>query len=353
MRIKYGGYKLRGYYKMADLALKYLNMTKPAKTKLDILTFFNKHGLSATKDAYSISRSSLYRWKLLYRNYGINGLEEKRTCPHNTRKRHWDYRIVAEIESIRVAHPRLGARKIIRRMRRLCLSYDIACPSISTITRIISDNKAIMASSNLKDIKAARRRRRGSSRPIQRRPAGWRAQSCGDCLAIDSIVFYIDGKKRYITTCIDHYSRFAFAYASNSISSKNASEFFERVLRVFPLQVSNVLSDNGSEFMKHFREMVDKKKITHWKIYPKRPQMNAICERFNRTIQEEFVNYNTQDLINPKIFNQKLSNWLYWYNCERDHHSLGYNTPMEFMKKDFESQVIWGHTWQQIIDNLY
>ena len=39
MRIKYGGYKLRGYYKIADLALKYLNMTKPAKTKLDILTF--------------------------------------------------------------------------------------------------------------------------------------------------------------------------------------------------------------------------------------------------------------------------------------------------------------------------
>ena len=153
MRIKYGSYKLRGYYKMADLALKYLNMTKPAKTKLDILTFFNKHGLSATKDAYSISRSSLYRWKLLYHNYGINGLEEKRTCPHNTRKRHWDYRIV-----------------------------------------------------------------------------------------------------------------------------------------------------------------------------------------------EEFVNYNTQDLINPKIFNHKLSDWLYWYNCERDHHSLGYNTPMEFMKKDFESQVIWGHT---------
>ena len=243
MRIKYGGYKLRGYYKMADLALKYLNMTKPAKTKLDILTFFNKHGLSATKDAYSISRSSLYRWKQLYRNYGINGLEEKRTCPHNTRKRHWDYRIVAEIERIRAAHPRLGARKIIRRMRRLCLSYDI-----------------------------------------------------------------------------------------------------ERVLRVFPLQVSNVLSDNGSEFMKHFREMVDEKKITHWKIYPKRPQMNAICERFNRTIQEEFVNYNTQDLINPKVFNHKLSDWLYWYNCERDHHSLGYNTPMEFMEKDFESQVIWGHT---------
>lgn len=39
--------------------------------------------------------------------------------------------------------------------------------------------------------------------------------------------------------------------------------------------------------------------------------MNAVCERFNRTIQEQFVDYH-EDLLFMDIdtFNEKLADWL-------------------------------------------
>jgi transposase InsO family protein len=52
--------------------------------------------------------------------------------------------------------------------------------------------------------------------------------------------------------------------------------------------------------------------------------MNAHVERFNRTIQESFVDYH-EDLLFTDLdrFNQKLADWLVIYNAERPHHSGG------------------------------
>ena len=67
-------------------------------------------------------------------------------------------------------------------------------------------------------------------------------------------------------------------------------------------------------------------KIIQWKIYPGKPQMNAICERFNRTVKEECLTpYLSLLHYDKKTFLRKLCDWLYWYNAERSHHSLGYN----------------------------
>ena len=46
--------------------------------------------------------------------------------------------------------------------------------------------------------------------------------------------------------------------------------------------------------------------------------MNAHCERFNRTVQEEFANYHEDLLFTDLLaFDLKLLAWLYWYNRER------------------------------------
>ncbi|MEW5790958.1 MAG: helix-turn-helix domain-containing protein [Pseudomonadota bacterium] len=36
---------------------------KDAQARLRILRFFDKHGLAATRDAFGVSRRTLYRWK--------------------------------------------------------------------------------------------------------------------------------------------------------------------------------------------------------------------------------------------------------------------------------------------------
>ena len=48
--------------------------------------------------------------------------------------------------------------------------------------------------------------------------------------------------------------------------------------------------------------------------------MNAHCESFNATIQEEFVDYNINLLFeNTTLFNNKLKDYLIFYNTKRVH----------------------------------
>ena len=55
-------------------------------------------------------------------------------------------------------------------------------------------------------------------------------------------------------------------------------------------------------------------------------------ERFNWTIQDEFINYEIDTAENyPEVFNQKLNQWLTYYNTIRPHQSLGYMTPQQYL----------------------
>ena len=52
--------------------------------------------------------------------------------------------------------------------------------------------------------------------------------------------------------------------------------------------------------------------------YPKCPKMNAHVERFNRTLQEECIDYH-EDLLftDLQLFNDRLWDYLQWYNLQR------------------------------------
>lgn len=68
------------------------------------------------------------------------------------------------------------------------------------------------------------------------------------------------------------------------------------------------LSDNGSEFQGAFDKALQHLGLTHDFPYPKSPKMNAHCERFNRTLQESFIDFNEELLFTDiELFNQKLA----------------------------------------------
>ena len=90
---------------------------------------------------------------------------------------------------------------------------------------------------------------------------------------------------------IDVHSRFAFALATPRRNSQVATLALQIAQTVFPLPITRVLTDNGGEFAKHFAVALEDQGIEHWHTYPRTPKMNAHVERFNRTIQEEFVDY--------------------------------------------------------------
>ena len=92
----------------------------------------------------------------------------------------------------------------------------------------------------------------------------------------------------------------------------------------FPYPIERELSDNGSEFKAAFGAEVAKDGSGRWLTYPRTPKMNAHVERFNGSIQEEFVAYH-KDLLftDVLLFNENLLDYLVWFYTERPHYVLG------------------------------
>ena len=73
--------------------------------------------------------------------------------------------------------------------------------------------------------------------------------------------------------------------------------------------------------------------------------MNAHVERFNRTTQEEFIDYHQKMLImtskvrpaatiSPNEFNRQLIPCLLWYSAQRPHWALNLDSPVQFLLKE-------------------
>ncbi len=87
--------------------------------------------------------------------------------------------------------------------------------------------------------------------------------------------------------------------------------------KVFPYEIKRIQTDNGSEFHKCFMDYLKKQDIIHYWNYKGQPTKNGHIEKYNRTIQEEFIDQNEIWLNNVDEFNEKLMNWLIWYNTKR------------------------------------
>jgi len=88
--------------------------------------------------------------------------------------------------------------------------------------------------------------------------------------------------------------------------------------------------DNGPEFISHklLEWAVDHEVILDF-IKPGKPAQNAYIERFNRTYRDDILDfYLFSDLDEVR---DKTTPWMYEYNRERPHESLGNKTPYEFM----------------------
>lgn len=320
---------------------------KTAEERYRILAFWTRHGLPATEDAYGVSRRTLYAWRAkLARGRGNAAeLAPRSTRPHRVRRRVWPAAVVAEIRRQRACHGNLGKEKLHPLLKRFCTSHGLPCPAVRTVGRLIADAHDKMR------LVPARPSPRFGKAPIRprrdRKPKGYRPETPGDCVAFDSIERRRDGLRRHLITCLDLASRFGFALGVTHLSSHQTRAALELYRLLLPVPMRRALSDNGSEFAKHFNRTLQSQGVTHWHTYPRTPRMNAHCERFNRTVQEEFVDYR-EDLLFDDLaaFNNRLLDWVVWYNAERPHHSLGLRTPLAVLADHCgsECQMSWPST---------
>lgn len=149
----------------------------------------------------------------------------------------------------------------------------------------------------------------------------------GDLVMVDTIHIMISEKKRiYVYTLIDVYSRWCYAWATERINAEKSVEFLQRARAAAPFAFHCIQSDNGSEFSQHFSERI---KILHRHSRVRKPNDNSYVERFNRTLKEECLHNFQKDV---RIFNGALPHYLAYYNIERLHMGIRFQTPHSLVK---------------------
>jgi transposase InsO family protein len=318
-----------------NYGLKHFNpnnmITDKAEERLRILIYWKKFGLEATKEAFNVKRSTLFNWQKKHRDSGckLASLNLGKTVRKNKNKRNIHPLILKEIKRLRLeVCPNMGKEKIKKYLDVFCKKNKLEFYSVSKIGRIIREKKIyhhrrkVYHNGQTKQLKKHRK---------LRKPEEFRAKAPGCLVEIDTVVKFAWGIKRYIVTAVDVHSRYSFACCYEKHDSASTRDFIQKLQSIAPFKIKAIQTDNGSEFCKYFRDYLKEQKIIHYWNYPGRPYRQGHIEKYNRTIQEEFVDQNEVLLDDANIFNEKLSEWLIWYNTKRFHWGLNLETPVDYL----------------------
>jgi len=192
--------------------------------------------------------------------------------------------------------------------------------SLSTVNRVLDRGGFLKKRSKWK------RYHRTTERPLTMFP--------GDLVQIDTIhiqpdVFNKDRSKVYIYTLIDVFSRWTYAEAFESINTWNSLIFLKHAQHSAQFEFKCIQTDHGQEFSTYFTE---NSKIKHRHIRVRRPNDNGHLERFNRTLQEECIKYPARNI---KEINQWIKSYLPYYNNERLHMGINFQTPAQKLAQVF------------------
>ena len=155
----------------------------------------------------------------------------------------------------------------------------------------------------------------------------------------------------YQQTYVDTYSKIAFAKLYSTKTPITAADTLNDKVLPFHeengLPVLRILTDRGTEFcgradQHDYQLFMAINDIEHTKTKVRHPQTNGICERFHKTILQEFYQVTFRKKVYESIeeLQNDLDEWLDYYNTERTHQGkmcCG-RTPMETL---LDGKSIW------------
>jgi transposase InsO family protein len=284
------------------------------------------------------SRQHFYDIKQAYESQGLEGLKEKsrrKPCVKN--------RVAPEIEEavlqMALEYPARGqvrtANELAKQgvlvsaggIRSIWLRHDLE--SFRKRLRALEEKAAkeglVYTEEQVRVLEAARRERETEPNEIETHHPGY-------LVSQDTFyVGYIKGVGRiYQQTVIDTYAAVAFAKLYTAKVPLTAADCLnDRVMPFFEKQgipVLRIMTDRGTEYCgrldQHPYELyLQLNEISHTKTKARHPQTNGICERFHKTILDEFYRVIFRQKLIPTVeeLQLDLDHWIAYYNMERTH----------------------------------
>lgn len=216
------GGALKGYASrmMNNLDITLHKDRKVIEHRIKVLKFYDCYGAAATREAFVVSRSTVYLWKQkLKQSHGrLEALAPKSKAPNTRRRRETNELVTSFIVNERIKHPRLGKDKLAELLKPFCLQQGIVCPSVSTVGRILSDLKA--QGRLPKYAKLSMDGRSGRLHELSRKPrvvkerrGSYHPENAGDLVQVDCVIKFVSNLRRYVISAIDYDSEFAFSMA--------------------------------------------------------------------------------------------------------------------------------------------
>lgn len=324
--------------------------TKVIKTKVGLLQLAEQLGnVSQACKLFGYSRDSFYRFKDLYDQGGELALRELSKRVPNVKNR-----IEPEIEEAVVQfafeNPALGQLRASNELKKkgtfispagvrcVWLRHDLETfkKRLKALEARVAQDGVVLTEAQVAALEKAKEEKKAHGEIETHHPGYLGAQDT-------YYVGTIKGVGRiYQQTFIDTYAKVAQAKLYDRKNALVAADLLnDRVIPFYEqhdIRLLRILTDRGTEYCgarehHEFQLYLAIEDIDHSKTKAKSPQTNGICERFHRTIQDEFYAI----AFRKKIYNsldelqKDLDGWLHSYNNERTHsgkHCFG-KTPMQ------------------------
>ena len=295
---------------------------EPMEQRLDLIREYESGLLTMTEliAQYGVSRKTAYKWLARYEQHGVAGLSDRsrrpQGCPHAT-----DAEVIEALVALRRRHPRWGAKKLLRVLRRR--EPSIAWPARSTVCDQLKARGLV----------PPRRRRTPVSAPSRSplTPAAaanevWTTDFKGEFRTGD-------GYYCYPLTLRDGFSRFVLRCdALTGRTTLSTRRRFARAFAEYGLP-ARIRSDNGGPFASP--GLGGLSQLSVWwirlgiipeRIAPGHPEQNGSHEQFHSVLKAHTTR---PPAASARAQQRRFTAFCAEYNHERPHEALHDDTPAE------------------------